>query len=83
MTRKLTPKQSYILRHIARHGETSEHAVARNLESKGLLTIAYKRDRTEWNRTLNQMSVCPLTPEGETVSEEDEIKNKAKDYASC
>lgn len=61
---RLTEKQAYYLKHIARNQETSEHAMARTLEKKGLVVVQYKRQITEWGRNKNQMSVCSITPLG-------------------
>ncbi len=62
---KLTDKQSRYLRHIAKHGETSEHRIARQLENKGLVIVLHKRERSEWGRSVATLSVCCLTAKGE------------------
>jgi len=65
--RPLNDKQAYILLHIERHGETSEHRTAAQLERRGLVCVSHKRERCEWNRVVARLTVCCLTPKGERL----------------
>jgi len=66
--RPLTANQVYYLKLIARNGMTSEHAVAKRLEKRGLIRIAdHKYERIEWNRVVARLSICKLTDKGREV----------------
>ena len=80
MKMKLTPKQAYYLRHINKHGETSETAVAKSLEQMGLLHITHNWERREWNRTVATLRCCVMTPVGQELAAADSTIETARIY---
>ncbi len=65
---KLTNNQRYYLKHIARHGATSEHRIAHQLEKKGLIIInLHKYVRTEFGKVAARLTTAQLTDEGKRV----------------
>ena len=65
----LTPAQSACLWQLNRFGESAQHAAVKQLENKGLVTFSYKRDRTEWNRVVANLSVATITKAGKDLLE--------------
>ena len=67
-TLQLTENQRYYLKHIAKHGMTSEHGIARQLQKKGLIVIDFdKYERVEWNKVIARLTVATLTSDGQRV----------------
>ncbi len=80
---KLTPKQAYVFRGVARHGYTGYTAVAKALVKKGLLHPSlHSYDRYEWGRRVASLPKYCTTVAGDEVARErsDELKALAAAY---
>ena len=80
--KRLTDKQAYYLWHLSRTGETSDRAVVRQLEAKGLVAYTYTRERCEWNRVVARLHVCIMTASGKAFIEDntEQIKQQREAY---